>query len=108
MATYFPKTENEFLKITGVGEQKLKDFGEDFLMVINEHIMNNEVFNEVSSDVLIISEDDFVSKSGKRVFKSKRGKKAKTGKAAKRKKVSSKSMNWGGKGTQRMFCSVLV
>ncbi|VVB77812.1 putative ATP-dependent RNA helicase [uncultured archaeon] len=37
MAYYSPKTERMFLKIKGVGEQKLKDFGSRFLEVIKTH-----------------------------------------------------------------------
>ena len=34
MAYYFPKTKNEFLKIKGVGENKLETYGEVFMRVI--------------------------------------------------------------------------
>ncbi len=47
MATKYPSTEKDFLKIRGVVEQKLKDFGEDFLIVINEHIMINNIENNI-------------------------------------------------------------
>ncbi|MEI7513210.1 MAG: HRDC domain-containing protein, partial [bacterium] len=34
MASYFPKTSEDFLKINGVGDQKLKKFGDKFMEVI--------------------------------------------------------------------------
>ncbi|MBT3405247.1 RecQ family ATP-dependent DNA helicase [archaeon] len=37
MALQFPNTENEFLKIKGVGEKKLKDYGKLFLNAIKIH-----------------------------------------------------------------------
>jgi len=53
MATSFPKTEKEFSKISGVGEEKLKDFGEDFLIIINEHLRVNEIANNLSSEGIV-------------------------------------------------------
>lgn len=38
MASYLPKNNEEFLNIKGVGQQKLKDFGELFLKVINNYL----------------------------------------------------------------------
>lgn len=37
MATYYPQNPQSLLKITGVGEQKLEQFGEIFLAMINEY-----------------------------------------------------------------------
>ncbi|HHE46023.1 MAG TPA: DNA helicase RecQ, partial [Candidatus Moranbacteria bacterium] len=43
MAYYFPTDEKSFLKITGVGEQKLKNFGNEFLQEINEYARENNL-----------------------------------------------------------------
>ena len=43
MAFYVPKNGGEFLKINGVGQQKLKDFGKLFLDVIGNHEAGNDV-----------------------------------------------------------------
>lgn len=37
MATYYPQSSQSLLKITGVGEQKLEQFGEIFLAMIGEY-----------------------------------------------------------------------
>jgi superfamily II DNA helicase RecQ len=34
MASHLPKTPDDFLKINGVGDQKLKKFGEKFMGLI--------------------------------------------------------------------------
>ncbi len=43
MAYYFPADENNFLKISGVGEQKLKSFGKAFLQEINKYARENNL-----------------------------------------------------------------
>lgn len=43
MAYYFPTDKNNFLKITGVGELKLENFGEEFLAVIKDYTMKNNL-----------------------------------------------------------------
>jgi len=43
MAYYFPADENSFLKITGVGEQKVKNFGDEFLREINNYARENNL-----------------------------------------------------------------
>lgn len=40
MALYFPQTPQEFSKITGVGNEKLSRFGEDFIACISRHLSN--------------------------------------------------------------------
>lgn len=50
MATQFPKTENDFTKISGISEQKLNDFGEDFLMAINEYSMINNIADKINEN----------------------------------------------------------
>lgn len=41
MAYYFPKEEKDFLRISGVGELKLKNFGKTFLTEINKYAKEN-------------------------------------------------------------------
>ncbi|MAG78227.1 hypothetical protein CL616_02565 [archaeon] len=43
MALYFPKTREEMLKIKGVGQQKLRDFGDRFLRVIKAYVEENGI-----------------------------------------------------------------
>lgn len=43
MAYYFPANESGFLRITGVGEQKLKNFGKYFLPAIKNYIKENNL-----------------------------------------------------------------
>lgn len=43
MAAYYPRTKSEFLSISGVGEQKLEQFGEQFLSVIRIYIEANNI-----------------------------------------------------------------
>ncbi len=48
MARTYPTREQEFIRISGVGERKLKDFGEAFMQDIQEHIATNtkRTFND--------------------------------------------------------------
>jgi ATP-dependent DNA helicase RecQ len=41
MAREYPKNEQEFLRISGVGTRKLEEFGEDFLAAIAEYVESN-------------------------------------------------------------------
>lgn len=43
MAAHYPRTEDEFLEISGVGETKLHEYGEDFLTEIEEFIEREQV-----------------------------------------------------------------
>ncbi|MCK7525552.1 MAG: HRDC domain-containing protein [Ignavibacteriales bacterium] len=43
MATDFPQTENEFLRIGGVGVKKLESYGSIFLTIIKNYVKNNNV-----------------------------------------------------------------
>ena len=43
MAYYLPNNKHELLNINGVGEQKLKDFGELFLEVIGDYVEENNI-----------------------------------------------------------------
>jgi ATP-dependent DNA helicase RecQ len=43
MATDFPETENEFLRIAGVGVKKLESYGATFLTIIKNYVKNNDV-----------------------------------------------------------------
>jgi superfamily II DNA helicase RecQ len=38
MARYYPQSPEEFSAINGVGEKKLKEFGESFMESIEEHL----------------------------------------------------------------------
>src|SRR5262249_3722107 len=41
MARNYPRNSKEFRRIPGVGEQKLKDFGDTFLAEIKKHLATN-------------------------------------------------------------------
>jgi ATP-dependent DNA helicase RecQ len=41
MARAYPMHEHEFIRISGVGEKKLKDFGDAFMAEIQEHLATN-------------------------------------------------------------------
>ena len=82
MATIFPRDENSFLKINGVGQQKLNDFGKEFLNIINQYITINNIVDIVKQDNiinnLVFEDDEFpkrIRKTKKR--KTKRGRKSK-------------------------------
>ncbi len=46
MALHFPRDHDEFLRINGVGQKKLEDFGDSFLEVINGHVGGNNIVFE--------------------------------------------------------------
>ncbi len=46
MSLYFPRNNEEFLEINGVGQQKLNDFGNLFLEVINDYVKKNNIVPE--------------------------------------------------------------
>jgi ATP-dependent DNA helicase RecQ len=41
MARYYPTTETEFARISGVGEKKLADFGSAFIELIVSYLKKN-------------------------------------------------------------------
>jgi ATP-dependent DNA helicase RecQ len=43
MAAYFPKTNEEFLSISGVGQKKQEEFGEVFLSVIESYVTEHRL-----------------------------------------------------------------
>ena len=43
MARYYPQSRDSFLRISGVGEAKLQQYGEDFLQVIREYAKQHEL-----------------------------------------------------------------
>jgi superfamily II DNA helicase RecQ len=43
MARACPQNKNEFAQISGVGQQKLKEFAEPFLAEIGEHLRSDPV-----------------------------------------------------------------
>ena len=45
MATSFPQTRETFLKISGVGDRKLSQFGERFISVIRNYVNTQKVEN---------------------------------------------------------------
>lgn len=64
MAAKFPQTEEEFLSINGVGEAKLSEYGENFIPVIKDYILTNDLnAEELRSENVTIKE---VSKPLKR------------------------------------------
>lgn len=52
MSTKFPRTEDDLLKITGITKQKLENFGEDFLILINEYLDLNNIVQNISDPIL--------------------------------------------------------
>lgn len=67
MATYFPITEDELLKIDGVGKQKLETYGNDFLKVINDFVEKHSDCrkNILSSDIKSNSKKEVSTKKEK-------------------------------------------
>lgn len=49
MATYFPQRPATFLQITGVGHQKLNQFGEHFLTVIRQYAQTHRLAEQIKS-----------------------------------------------------------
>jgi ATP-dependent DNA helicase RecQ len=43
MAIHYPQTETEFMEISGVGQQKLEQFGEHFLDAISEYVQVHDI-----------------------------------------------------------------
>ena len=68
MATLFPTTDEGFMQISGVGEKKLIDYGEDFLKIINEFVMVNNIEETLeqntSSKQIATSENTFDTEEG--------------------------------------------
>jgi len=58
MATYFPQTENAFLKINGVGNQKLEKFGEQFLNVIRDYSEEHQIPELATEDDAIFEYEE--------------------------------------------------
>jgi ATP-dependent DNA helicase RecQ len=57
MAVYFPQTETAFLEIGGVGNQKLAQFGEEFLSIIREYAKQHGIPERTRSAVVIEYEE---------------------------------------------------
>ena len=74
MAQQLPKNEKEFLKIEGVIQEKLKQFGEDFLMLINEHVMLHEISSKIVKKKVTLLEEDIKhkTKTKKKYYKKKK------------------------------------
>ncbi len=59
MARKYPKNSTEFRRIPGVGEQKLKDFGEAFLSVIRNHSAENQpAISSKDADFTFLNRED--------------------------------------------------
>lgn len=43
MAIYYPRTHEEFIKVQGIGNYKAQKFGESFLKVINNYLLQNDI-----------------------------------------------------------------
>jgi len=63
MATRYPITMEELANITGVGQGKAQKFGEDFLVIIEEYVEENDIDRPL--DMVVKS---VVNKSGLKVF----------------------------------------
>jgi len=50
MSYYFPTNEDDLINIKGVGEQKLKDFGNLFLEVIKEYVKENKAVSAIKTE----------------------------------------------------------
>ena len=50
MSYYFPTNEDDLINIKGVGEQKLKDFGNLFLEVIKEYVKKNKAVSAIKTE----------------------------------------------------------
>ncbi|MBD3629474.1 DNA helicase RecQ [Cyclobacterium sp.] len=46
MARYYPESDHELIKISGVGQQKLEKYGDSFLQVIRNHMSENGIVKE--------------------------------------------------------------
>ncbi|MGH4051528.1 MAG: DNA helicase RecQ [Clostridium sp.] len=55
MSEYFPVNEKEMLNIKGVGESKLKKYGEEFISVIKKYMQENNI--EVKDEILYNKDD---------------------------------------------------
>lgn len=49
MARYYPDSENELIRISGVGQQKLEKYGDAFMGLIRKHLRENEIVKESKS-----------------------------------------------------------
>jgi ATP-dependent DNA helicase RecQ len=59
MARKYPTTSTEFRRIPGVGEQKLKDFGEAFLSAIRSHSPENQTaISSKDADFTFLNRED--------------------------------------------------
>lgn len=52
MAVYFPQTSSAFLKISGVGNQKLSKFGEQFMSVIRSYAETHKIQENAKTSLL--------------------------------------------------------
>jgi ATP-dependent DNA helicase RecQ len=57
MATLFPISDEDFINISGVGVQKLKTYGDDFLKVINNFVMVHNITDNMENKNQLISSE---------------------------------------------------
>ncbi len=59
MARKYPTNSTEFRRIPGVGEQKLKDFGEAFMSAIRSHSAENQpAISSKDADFTFLNRED--------------------------------------------------
>lgn len=47
-ATYFPQTQEEFLKAFGAGKRKWQKYGSEIVKIIKEHLINKKIGEETT------------------------------------------------------------
>ena len=50
MSTFFPKSENSFMKINGVGQTKFEKYGDTFLNIIQEYCQEFKIKEKIKED----------------------------------------------------------
>ena len=50
MAEKYPTSKEEMLKISGVGVNKYENYGEDFILAINNYVLENNINKEIDNE----------------------------------------------------------
>ena len=50
MAEKYPTSKEEMFKITGVGLNKYENYGEDFILAINNYVLENNINKEINNE----------------------------------------------------------
>lgn len=50
MAEKYPTSKEEMLKISGVGINKYENYGEDFILAINNYVLENNINKEINNE----------------------------------------------------------